>query len=71
MGWFKDLFFKIQTYIRWVTKFVTHDIWHFNLDDLSKAKARFVRDLKVVIDAFKNFADEKISVISVLWLLCP
>ncbi len=65
MGWFKDLFFKIQTYIRWVTKFVTHDIWHFNLDDLSKAKARFVRDLKVVIDAFKNFADEKIGFQSV------
>ena len=26
---------KVKTYIRWVSKFVGHDIWHFNLDDFS------------------------------------
>ena len=65
MGWFGDIIFKIKTYIRWLSKFFGHDIWHFNMEDLSKANARFIRDLKVVINAFKNFADEKLGFQSV------
>lgn len=65
MSWFKNIIFKIQTYVRWGSKFVSHDIWHFNLDEFSKARARFIRDLKVVIDALRNFADEKIGFQSV------
>lgn len=65
MGWPGDIIFKIKTYFRWASKFISHDIWQFNLDEFSKAKARFIRDLKVVIDALKNFADEKIGFQSV------
>ena len=65
MGWFGDMVFKIKSYIRWISKFIGHDIWHFNLNELSKAKARVIMDIKVVIDAFKNFADEKIGFQSV------
>lgn len=62
---FGDIVFKIKTYVRWITKFFGHDIWHFNLNDISAAKARLIRDFKVVIDAFRNFADEKIGFQSV------
>ncbi len=65
MGWIGDIIFKIKTYFRWLSKFFGHDIWHFNMEDLSKANARFIRDLKVVINAFKNFADEKLGFQSV------
>ena len=65
MNWFGDIIYKIKTYVRWVSKFLSHDIWHFNLDELSKAKARFITDLKVVTDALTNFADEKIGFQSV------
>ena len=64
-GWFNTLVFKVKTYVRWLSKFISHDIWHFNLDELSKAKARLVRDIKVVVDALKNFAEEKIGFQSV------
>ena len=65
MGWFRKVSFKIKTYIRWGKKFIGHDLWKINLDELSKAKARFLRDLKVVIDALRNFSDEKIGFQSV------
>ncbi len=65
MGWIGDIIFKIKTYLRWLTKFFGHDIWHFKMEDLSKANARFIRDAKVVINAFKNFADEKLGFQSV------
>jgi membrane protein len=65
MGWIGDIIFKIKTYFRWLSKFFGHDIWHFNMEDLSKANARFIRDAKVVINAFKNFADEKLGFQSV------
>ena len=63
--WLGDIVFKIKSYFRWISKFIGHDIWYFNLNELSKAKARLVKDLKVVIDALKNFADEKIGFQSV------
>ena len=61
MGKFDEFSLKIQTYVRWLRKFLGHDIWQFNLSELSKAQALFIRDLKVVLDALRNFADEKIG----------
>ncbi|MBQ3978517.1 MAG: YihY/virulence factor BrkB family protein [Bacteroidales bacterium] len=65
MGKFDEFSLKIQTYVRWLRKFLGHDIWQFNLSELSKAQALFIRDLKVVLDALRNFADEKIGLQSV------
>ena len=65
MGKFDEFSLKIQTYVRWLRKFLGHDIWQFNLSDLSKAQALFIRDLKVVLDALRNLADEKIGLQSV------
>ena len=64
-NWFNRMIFKIRSYVRWVSKFIGHDIWQFNLNEFSKAKARFISDLKVIVDALKNFANEKIGFQSV------
>ena len=65
MDWFDNISFKIKSYVRWAKKFFGHDIWQFNLDEFSKAKARLIRDIKVIIDAMHNFASEKIGFQSV------
>ena len=65
MSKFSRMIFKIRTFVRWLRRFLTHDIWQFNLNEFSKAKARLLQDIKVVIDALKNFADEKIGFQSV------
>ena len=65
MNWFQKIVNKIKTYNRWVRKFLGVDLWKINLDELSKARARFLRDMRVVIDALRNFADEKIGFQSV------
>ncbi|MBR4756028.1 MAG: hypothetical protein IK076_03720, partial [Bacteroidales bacterium] len=65
MGAFGRLKFKLETYARWIRKFIGHDIWQFNLKEFSRFKARIIRDIKVIMDALKNFADEKIGFQSV------
>ena len=54
--------------IRWMTllvkravRFVTHDIWFLNLEDLSRWKARAVQDIKVIFVMLKVFANQKIG----------
>ena len=54
--------------IRWarilvkrVIRFLTHDMWYLNLNDLSRWKARAVNDIKVVFLMMKVFADQKIG----------
>lgn len=64
-GGLKNIASKVKTYVRWLSKFISHDIWQINLEEISKAKARVIRDIKVIIDALKNFADEKIGFQSV------
>ena len=65
MNWFRMIIFKVKTYIRWGKKFLGQDLWQVNLNELSKARARFLRDMRVMMDALKNFADEKIGFQSV------
>ena len=54
--------------IRWMTivikrivRFVTHDMWYLNMEDLSRWKARLVEDIKVVFLMLKVFSDQKIG----------
>lgn len=65
MGKLKEYIFRIKSLVRWTKKFITHDIWEFNFSELSKARARIVRDLQVVIVALKTFSEEKIGFQSV------
>ena len=57
-----------QVRIRWMTivvkrivRFVTHDMWYLNMDDLSRWKKRGVEDLKTVFVMLKVFSDQKIG----------
>ena len=54
--------------IRWATivvkrivRFITHDMWYLNMDDLSRWKKRGVEDLKTVFVMLKVFSDQKIG----------
>jgi membrane protein len=49
-----DFFIKIFS-------FVTHDIWHLNIDVLSKRKAFWIRQLKVCLITVKEFNSGKVS----------
>ena len=44
-----------------LTNFFRKDIWALNMEELSKAKARFVRYAKVAIITMKTFSNEKIG----------
>ncbi len=57
-----------QVRIRWATivvkrivRFVTHDMWYLNMDDLSRWKKRGVEDLKTIFVMLKVFSDQKIG----------
>ena len=41
--------------------FFRNDIWELNLEELSKAKARFIKYLKVAAITIKTFSSEKIG----------
>ena len=42
-------------------KYFTDEIWSLDLDGFSKAKARFVKYMKVLILTIKTFSGEKIG----------
>ena len=45
----KDLIEEIQELYSWIIKFITKDIWSLNIDDLSNAKRKFIKYLRVAI----------------------
>ncbi len=49
-----------QTYQK-VKKFFTEDIWQFDLNELSKFKAKAIKYIKVIIITFKTFSRERIG----------
>ena len=68
MGLFSRIAHWTRVRIRWVTivvkriiRFVTHDMWYLNMEDLSRWKARLVQDIKVVFLMLKVFSDQKIG----------
>ena len=56
---------KAKEYIYRLKKFLSEDVWHLNVDELSKAKARLVRDTQVILIALKTFREQKIGFQSV------
>ena len=69
MGKPKRGFWKtIKVRLRWasiminrVVKFITHDIWYLNADDMSRFRKRAVTDLKTVLLMLRTFSDQKIG----------
>ena len=52
---------RIKNKTRRIKSFVRDDIWTLNLEELSKAKARFIKYLKVMLITVKTFSAEKIG----------
>ena len=57
-----------QVRIRWATivvkrivRFITHDMWYLNMEDLSRWKQPGVEDLKTIFVMLKVFSDQKIG----------
>ncbi len=55
----------IKNKIDRIKKFIREDIWVLDIADLSKAKARFVRDMRVIVIAVTTFNEQKIGFQSV------
>ena len=47
--------------IRKVRSFLSEDIWNENLSDLSRMRAHFIKDLRVLVVTIKTFSAEKIG----------
>ena len=58
MKGFRKLIFKCRLWFRWAKKFFGQDVWTLDENDLSKAKARLVNDVRVVTVAFQTFAEQ-------------
>ena len=44
-----------------IKNFIKDDIWTLDMEDLSKAKARFIKYMKVMVITIKTFANERIG----------
>ena len=54
MGRLKRMTYRLKDFFR-------NDIWAIDLEDLSKAKARFIKYVKVMLITIKTFANERIG----------
>ena len=68
MNWLERNVHRAKVRIRWISilikrvvRFVTHDMWYLNMEDLSRWKKRGVEDLKTIFLMLKVFADQKIG----------
>lgn len=57
----KDLIEEIQEFYAWFTGFITKDIWNLNLDDLGKAKKKFIKYLKVALITVKETGKNRLG----------
>ena len=52
---------RIGQYISRARQFIADDIWKVNLEELSRAKAKTVKYIKILIITIKTFSAEKIG----------
>lgn len=50
---------------RWIVRFITEDIWHLELDDLGRAKRKFLKYLKIAIMTVRESGINKLGLYSV------
>ena len=57
---------KIGDIFSTIERFFTRDIWEINPAELSSRwKARFVKDMRLILEVLKNFANDKVGFQSV------
>ena len=52
---------KIRRQTRKIKDFLNEDIWKLELEELSKARARFVKYMKILLITIRTFSAEKIG----------
>lgn len=52
---------KIKKHTRRLKDFINEDIWKIELEELSKAKARFIKYMKILLITIRTFSAEKIG----------
>ena len=52
---------KFKHWFRQARKFFGQDVWTLDLNELSRAKARLVKDVRIVAVAFRTFAEQRIG----------
>ena len=52
---------KIKRQTRRLKDFLNEDIWRLEMEELSKARARFVKYLKILLITIRTFSAEKIG----------
>ncbi|HNW98045.1 MAG TPA: YihY/virulence factor BrkB family protein [Bacteroidales bacterium] len=50
---------RLKKYIVWIYHFLTHDIWHIRLEDLPKAKSFLLKQLRIIVIAFRGFKEDE------------
>ena len=61
----RDLWEEIRSLYRWIVKFITEDIWHIEIDDLGRAKRKFLKYLKIAIMTVRESGINKLGLYSV------
>ncbi len=52
---------KIISWIKGKVKYLTEDIWHIPLGDLPKRKSFLIREIRIIVLAFRGFAEDKVQ----------
>ena len=52
---------KIKRHTRRLKDFINEDIWKIELEELSKARARFIKYMKILLITIRTFSAEKIG----------
>ena len=52
---------RLRRKTHWLKNFFRDDIWKLEMEELSKARARFIKYLKVMLITIKTFANERIG----------
>lgn len=52
---------KIIKWIKGKVKYLTEDIWHIPLGELPKRKSFLIREIRIIVLAFKGFAEDKVQ----------
>ena len=52
---------KITNWIKVKLKYITEDIWHIPLGDLPRRQSFLIREIRIIVLAFKGFTEDKVQ----------
>jgi membrane protein len=52
---------RLTNWIRVKIKYITEDIWHIPLGDLPRRQSFLIREIRIIVLAFKGFTEDKVQ----------